>query len=551
MTDDGTTPRPGFLDGIRVLELADELGEYCGKVLAGPRRRRRQDRTTRRRGDSADRAVLSGRPPTRTAACTSGTTTSASAASSSISTPGHGQGAVSSRSPTTADVMIDSRPRGYLADARPRATRRSERSIPRLIYARISPFGDTGPWADFRGSDLVHLALGGVMMNCGYDPDPTGHYDTPPMAPQMWQAYHIAGEITRRSPWSARSAHRLETGHGSAAVPVRPRGGQRRIPRPTSPTGSTSVDAHYRQTCRHSMPIDAALPALSRPKDGRWVLPYRTYLPGLGDPFEGTVRLLRRSEWKWTWTKAGTATELAGPRRSACTSASVTDALVERLHVRPRHLARGAGRGACRGRRAAALRRISARIRTGAQRETFFEVEHPELGKSVHVHRAPNGCDARDALAARATRAPVGEHTEEVLAETRRVGRRPWSRRRGVDHGRRRSASAASRSPFPESGSIDLTGCWPAPAPGASWRRMGAEVIKVEHKSRLDGDALRCRVLPARRARPNATRRRVRSSAAPSPSVNRSGTFMEINAGKRAISLNLKNDRGQGNPRPS
>ena len=34
------------------------------------------------------------------------------------------------------------------------------------------------------------------MMNCGYDPQPDGTYDTPPIAPQMWQAYHIAGELT-------------------------------------------------------------------------------------------------------------------------------------------------------------------------------------------------------------------------------------------------------------------------------------------------------------------------------------------------------------------
>ena len=25
----------GYLHGVRVVELADELGEYCGKVLAG------------------------------------------------------------------------------------------------------------------------------------------------------------------------------------------------------------------------------------------------------------------------------------------------------------------------------------------------------------------------------------------------------------------------------------------------------------------------------------------------------------------------------------
>jgi crotonobetainyl-CoA:carnitine CoA-transferase CaiB-like acyl-CoA transferase len=28
-------PGGGFLDGVRILEVADELGEYCGRVLAG------------------------------------------------------------------------------------------------------------------------------------------------------------------------------------------------------------------------------------------------------------------------------------------------------------------------------------------------------------------------------------------------------------------------------------------------------------------------------------------------------------------------------------
>ena len=68
------------------------------------------------------------------------------------------------------------------------------RRTPTLIVARVTPFGDEGPWADFKGSDLVHLALGGVMMNCGYDPAPGDAYDLPPIAPQMWHAFHIAGE---------------------------------------------------------------------------------------------------------------------------------------------------------------------------------------------------------------------------------------------------------------------------------------------------------------------------------------------------------------------
>src|SRR6202012_5024470 len=82
-----------------------------------------------------------------------------------------------------------------------------------LIVARMTPFGDDGPWSQFKGSDLVHLALGGVMMNCGYDPDPFGEYDTPPIAPQMWQSYHLAGEMAAIGVMSA-LYYRSVTGRG-------------------------------------------------------------------------------------------------------------------------------------------------------------------------------------------------------------------------------------------------------------------------------------------------------------------------------------------------
>src|SRR3954453_14279171 len=36
--------------------------------------------------------------------------------------------------------------------------------FPALVTARMTPFGDDGPWKDFKGSDLIHLALGGPMM---------------------------------------------------------------------------------------------------------------------------------------------------------------------------------------------------------------------------------------------------------------------------------------------------------------------------------------------------------------------------------------------------
>src|SRR5207302_8690593 len=92
-----------------------------------------------------------------------------------------------------ADILLDASC-GALSEALNLDRAALNARFPALITARMTPFGDDGPWAQFKGSDLIHLALGGVMMNCGYDPGPNLEYDTPPIAPQIWHAYHIAGE---------------------------------------------------------------------------------------------------------------------------------------------------------------------------------------------------------------------------------------------------------------------------------------------------------------------------------------------------------------------
>ncbi|MBI4334404.1 MAG: CoA transferase [Chloroflexi bacterium] len=54
---------------------------------------------------------------------------------------------------------------------------------PELIMASITPFGQTGPWRDYKTSDLVGLAMGGLMSICGW----------PDKAPERIagsQAYH-------------------------------------------------------------------------------------------------------------------------------------------------------------------------------------------------------------------------------------------------------------------------------------------------------------------------------------------------------------------------
>ena len=140
------------------------------------------------------------------------------------------------------------------------------KEFPTLIIARVTPFGDDGPWADFKASRPVHLALGGVMMNCGYDPRPGGKYDLPPIAPQMWHAYHIAGEQLAFALLAA-LLYRFRTGKGqlvSCAVHE-------------AVSKSTEVDLMtwvmrralvLRQTCRHAREVGLAEP-VDRAHQGR------------------------------------------------------------------------------------------------------------------------------------------------------------------------------------------------------------------------------------------------------------------------------------------
>src|SRR3989441_847566 len=265
----------GPLTGIRVIELADEQAEYCGLTLAGlgadvikveppggsPTRRIGpfyQDREDPERSlffwqyNRGKRSiVLDLRQPDdrdRFSALV-----------------------------VTADVLLESTPRGEL-DGCGLSANTLMQQRPTLIVARMSPFGDQGPWADFKGSDLVHLALGGVMMNCGYDPAPGGTYDLPPIAPQMWHAFHIAGEQLAVALIAA-LLFRWRTGKGqslSCAIHE-------------AVAKSTEVDLMswvmrrvlvLRQTCRHARETVSPHPSIVHTKDGRWVMANLGTRPG-------------------------------------------------------------------------------------------------------------------------------------------------------------------------------------------------------------------------------------------------------------------------------
>ena len=102
-----------------------------------------------------------------------------------------------------ADVFLETQPPGRLASLGlgPDDLRGAD---PRLIYCSLTPFGQDGPWRDFQTTDLVQLAAGGQMAQCGYDEE--DNPDAPPIAP----GGGTPGTSAATSP-SSRSAPRSST----------------------------------------------------------------------------------------------------------------------------------------------------------------------------------------------------------------------------------------------------------------------------------------------------------------------------------------------------
>jgi benzylsuccinate CoA-transferase BbsE subunit len=84
-----------------------------------------------------------------------------------------------------ADFVVESFPPGFM-DQLGIGFRRVSELNPRLIWTSITPFGQSGPYAHYRASDLVGMAMGGLMYV-------GGDADRPPVRTRPAQAYLQAG----------------------------------------------------------------------------------------------------------------------------------------------------------------------------------------------------------------------------------------------------------------------------------------------------------------------------------------------------------------------
>lgn len=524
----------GFLGRLRVVEIGAELTEYAGKVLAGLGADVVRVEPPGGEQSRSYGPFLDDEPHPDRSLYFWHYNVGKRSVVLDLDTPGGRQDL--RRLIDGADIVLDGRPRGWFAERglEPEDLRESN---PGLIWSRISPFGDDGPWADFAASDLIHLALGGVMMNCGYDPDPSGFYETPPIAPQIWQAYHIAGEMMVISILGALN-HRIGTGRGQH-ISTSVHEAVSKNTETDMPDWVFLAQTHRRLTCRHSM-VSASAPALGLTKDGRYLLPYRTYLGGPNvDAWRGTVELLRQY---------GMEEDLDDPKYQSFSpeAAEHLDALTDKLMLRllfKADLWREAQRYALPW---APVRRPEENIgdEHWQARGAFVDVHHDELAKSFTY----TGAKWRTEGLSWSTgpRPPlVGEHTEQVLQQWAAAG--PRHVRLHVSERARQAPLVSPRGkPFALSDVLVVDLSWMLASAGAGryLAAMGAEVIKVEHDSRPDGMRSSLGACPpgGRAQRDAAT------EPIPTPEdvgLNRGGSFMEINSGKQGLSLNLKHPRGK------
>lgn len=191
------------LTGVRIIDMTDERGALCGRALADL---------------GAD--VIYVEPPSgspfRQAPPTAGLHASVpTSLAFAFRNAGKRGVALDITSPAgrtqfdrllaTADAWIESHPPGSLA-AYGLAPEDVQRAHPTLVIASITDFGQSGPYRDYLGTDMIGYATGGMLYRAGAP-------HRPPVVAPGAQAYDTAS-ITAAFAVTAALHHRRSTGRG-------------------------------------------------------------------------------------------------------------------------------------------------------------------------------------------------------------------------------------------------------------------------------------------------------------------------------------------------
>jgi crotonobetainyl-CoA:carnitine CoA-transferase CaiB-like acyl-CoA transferase len=533
----------GVLHGVRVVEIADEQAAHAGLELAGlgadvVKVEPPQGSSTRRIGP-----FLDGEPDPeksiffwqhnrgkRSLRCDPASTSELDTVRALI-----GQ----------VDVLLLSGAEAAEFEALPGlSVTELHRDFPQLVIARVTPFGDDGPWSSYRSNDLVHLALGGPVMNCGYDPQPDGFYDLPPIAPAAWHAYLITCEQLVIGILAA-LFHQRRTGQGqyvSCAVHE-------------AIAKSTELDLMnwvmrrsplLRQTCRHAAEKVSAIATIAQTKDGRYLM-----TTPMGAKNEAQIAEYLAAHGVSSDLGEGAADT---GKRDIPGSSSVGERSTRIIELIQRYVRKYSYDNLpwiemqAAGIVCSPIRKPHENTHEEhwRQRGTFAEVEHPELGRSLTYAVSKWISTGPDWVVGR--RAPLlGEDTDAIKAEVARVA----ASRAATTTSSRASALppgalpqevlSAHGKPMPLAGVRIFDFSWFLASAGGTrfLAALGAEVIKVEWKANPDTRMAAMAPVGGRAAREAAT------SLLPGVSdPDMGGQFNNKNPGKRGLSLNVRHPDG-------
>ena len=404
----------------------------------------------------------------------------------------------------TSDFIIESFPPGYL-DKLGLGYSTLEKINPGVILVSITPFGQTGPYKDFKGPDIVTWAMSGQMISLG-DPD------RPPIRiSHHSQSYLQAGAAGAVGALMA-LIHRRASGEGQQ-VDVS-------IQVSTVQLMRTSFWDMRKIRLPRGFRMGIKPPRIWACADGYvlWVL------------FSGAVaRRLNEPMVKWMEIEGEADAYLSEFNWDEFSLRDTTQQVVDAL---------------CQPIRRFFLKRTKSELLHGAvkyrvvlypvftmadilgsvqlsARNFWVKLEHPELGTYLTY---PGPFTQAQACSPKLRhRAPlVGEHNKEIELELEGLsGGKPIFKNQ--NKGER---GDLTRKPMEGIRIADFTSYAAAPLATKIFADFGAEVIKVEGETRPD---------PWRTFGPFKDG---------IPGINRNGSFNQINTGKRSLAINLTKPKG-------
>jgi len=416
---------------------------------------------------------------------------------------------------STAGFVIESFSPGYM-DRLGLGYKALEKLNPGIIMVSISPFGQSGPYKDYKAPDIVAWAMGGKMYLWG-------DADRPPIRISYHsQAYlHAGGEAAVGAMLALR--HRQATGEGQHVDVSIQECVVRCTERLTANWDTLGVKQQRDEQLRPNISVRRMWPC----KDGHmiwlyWSGPYakRWNMPLIDCMDEGSTakEFLKQFDWD-TFDWASATQEVVDCIEKPAANFFMAHTKSELLHRVAKY--RAMLYPVC------TTKDILESVQLAA-RGFWLEVEHSELGISITYPGA--FASALEPSPKIFRRAPIiGEHNDEVYAEELDLDvKKPsqsWSTQ-GEPANTSQWPRYEMKRPLEGVRVIDFGAAWAGPLTAKTLCDHGAEVVKIESRNRPD------------------VHRTLGPFKDNVPGLDRSGQFNQDNVGKLSVTINIAHPKG-------